>query len=385
MLEALRLLFDTSDFPARWHCGSWSSAHGWVHIISDFAIASAYAMIPLAIACYCWVKRSELAFPKVLWLFAAFIFSCGSAHLVEAIIFWFPMYRFAGLLKMVTAIVSWATVIAIIRVAPQALELPGLRRINNQLQQQLIVSRETSEALERSNRDLEAFTGIVSHDLKNPMSGALFMAELAKESSDSGNAQLASTQLDIVLGSLRQMNRFVGDLHSEALSRMQRPELAPVSLGEVLEAVLKKLAPLLESANATVTVGNLPRISGNETLLLQLFSNLIENAVKYRSDQDPVVRILAGSDSTRNIVRIEDNGRGIPVDDRDDIFEPQVRARNADGAPGSGLGLSLCRRIMECHRGAIRIVPAGQGAVFELEFPGVASPAVQPQTGRSDG
>lgn len=154
MLESLRLLFDTSDFPARWNCGSWSPAHGWVHILADLAIATAYAMIPLAIARYCWVKRSELAFPKILWLFAAFIFSCGSVHLVEAILFWFPTYRFAALLKVVTAIVSWATVIAVIRIAPKALELPGLRRVNDELQKQLVVSREACDALERSNRDL---------------------------------------------------------------------------------------------------------------------------------------------------------------------------------------------------------------------------------------
>ncbi len=370
IVEFFRGLFDTSDFPARWNCGNWSTAHGWVHVLSDLAIASAYAMIPLAIASYCWVKRKELAFPKVLWLFAAFIFSCGSVHLVEAIIFWIPTYRFAALLKIITAVVSWATVIAIIRVAPQALELPGLRRINHELEKQLVISREAGEALERSNRDLEAFTGVVSHDLKNPMSGALFMAELAKESSDAGDVRTASSQLDIVLGSLRQMNRFVTDLHAEALSRKAGTALSPLSLDEVLGAVLKKLAPLLEAAKAQVTTGKLPRISGNETLLLQLFSNLIENAVKYRSDENPVIHIHhAGTEEGHEIIRVADNGRGIPAADRNTVFDPQVRARNAGGASGSGLGLSLCRRIMEDHHGSIRIAPADRGTVFELEFP----------------
>ncbi len=369
MLESLRLLFDTSDFPARWNCGSWSPAHGWVHILADLAIATAYAMIPLAIARYCWVKRSELAFPKILWLFAAFIFSCGSAHLVEAILFWFPMYRFAALLKVITAIVSWATVIAIIRIAPKALELPGLRRVNDELQQQLSVSREAREALERSNRDLTDFTGIVSHDLKNPISGALFMAELAKESSDAGDADLAGIQLDIVLGSLRQMNRFVTDLHSEALSRNPDAELSQVSLDDVLNRVLKKLAPLLESARASVEAGKLPRISGNETLLLQLFSNLIENALKFRSEDDPVIWIQASSEGGQEIVRVGDNGRGIPIPDRELVFEARARASNADTAPGSGLGLALCRRIMESHRGLIRIASSDKGTVFELVFP----------------
>ncbi len=369
MFDSLRVLFDTADFPARWNCGNWSTAHGWLHILSDFAIASAYAMIPLAIARYCWAKRSELAFPKVLWLFAAFIFSCGSVHFVEALIFWFPMYRFAGVLKVITAIVSWATVIAIIRVAPQALELPGLRRINSQLEEQLVISREASEALERSNRDLEAFTGIVSHDLKNPMSGALFMAELAKESSDAGDVRLASSQLDAVLASLRQMNRFVGDLHSQALSRKKQTDLSPVSLDQVVDTVLKKLAPLLESAGATVSNKGLPVVSGNETLLLQLFSNLIENSVKYRSEQDPHIFIDAESAARRWIVRMRDNGRGIPSEDREAVFEPRIRAGNVADTQGSGLGLGLCRRIMESHHGEIRISHADHGAVFELDFP----------------
>jgi signal transduction histidine kinase len=370
MFETLRLLFDTSDFPARWHCGNWTATHGWVHILSDLSIASAYAMIPLAIASYCWVKRTELAFPKVLWLFAAFIFSCGSVHLVEAIIFWFPMYRFAALLKIITAVVSWGTVIAIIRVAPQALELPGLRRINNELQEQLVISREAGEALDRSNRDLQSFTGIVSHDLKNPISGALFMAELAKESSDAGDVQLASTQMNIVLESLREMNRFVTDLHSEAMSRKAGTDLAPLSLVHVLETVLKKLAPMLESARATVKIGNLPRVFGNETLLLQLFSNLIENAVKYRSEENPAIHIHCTSEAGSVIIRVEDNGRGIPIADRVAIFDPQVRARNAGGVSGSGLGLSLCRRIMESHHGTIEISDSSEaGTTFILRLP----------------
>lgn len=375
MIESLRLLFDTSDFPARWHCGNWSSLHGWAHILSDFAIASAYAMIPLAIASYCWLKRSQLAFPKVLWLFAAFIFSCGSAHCMEAIIFWYPMYRFAALLKVITAIVSWATVIAIIRVAPQALELPGLRRINIQLQEQLVISKEAGEALERSNCDLESFTGVVSHDLRNPISGALFMAELAKESSEAGEVQLASSQLDSVLASLRQMNRFVGDLHSEALSRKKHVDLSPVSLDQVVDHVLEKLAPMLASAHATVTNKGLPTVSGNETLLRQLLSNLIENSVKYRSDENPEITICARSTTDSEIIRVQDNGRGIPIGDRDAVFEARIRASNAGDANGSGLGLSLCRRIMKCHDGGIRIAPADSGTVFELDFPRVGSNA----------
>lgn len=368
MLDSLRLLFDTSDFNARWNCGRWTPAHGWTHILADLAIAGAYAMIPLAIASYCWKKRDELAFPRLLWLFAAFIFSCGSTHLLESVIFYHPVYRFAAVLKVITAVVSWATVIAIIRIAPRALELPGQLRLKDQLQSQLAISEREHEAAERSNRDLEAFTTVVSHDLKNPMSGALFMAELTKEAFNNGKMDKVPGYLDVLLQSLQQMNRFVGELHADALARKTRsPE--PVALAEVLAQVMEKLSPALEAADATVTVRPLPAVNGNPALLVQLFSNLIENAVKYRSDAAPAITIHAESGGPEARIRITDNGRGIPTAERERIFEPQTRASNAAGVPGSGLGLSLCRRIMEQHGGSILILDAAEGTVFELVFP----------------
>ena len=373
MFDSPRLLFDTSDFPARWSCGHWTAVHGWFHILSDLAIAGAYAMIPLAIARYCWVKRSELAFPKVLWLFAAFIFSCGSTHLIEAIIFYYPIYRVSALLKVITAVVSWATVIAIIRIAPQALELPGHMRMNEQLQDQLANTKQAQEATERSNRDLAAFTGIVTHDLRNPLSGALFMAELMKEACAKGDLKLACKSTELLLDSLWQMNQMVGELHAEALSRNDNACLARMSLDELMSTVLEKLAPTLEEAGAKVTIGKLPVVNGNPTLLLQLFSNLIENAVKYRSAEAPVITVLAESDGQQEIVRVMDNGRGIPEADRERIFAPKARGGNADDVPGSGLGLSLCRRIMEQHGRAIIVCDASRGTVFELRFPAEAT------------
>lgn len=369
MIAFLQSLFDTSDFPARWDCGNWSSAHGWVHILSDLAIASAYGMIPLAIASYCWVKRNELVFPKVLWLFAAFIFSCGSAHLVEAVIFYFPVYRFAAVLKVITAVVSWATVIAIIRVAPKALELPGLRRVNQQLQEQLVISNHAWETVERCNRELEAFTGIVSHDLKNPISGALFMAELAKESAEAGDTRSASSQLEIVLNSLKQMNQFVVDLHNEAMTREKEPELSTIDLNEILSAVLTQLAPLLESAGAKIDRQPLPQVRGNRALLIQLFSNLIENAVKYRTGQAPLIGIEAKKTDPHHQIRVVDNGRGIPQGEEALIFEPYRRASNVENAQGSGIGLHRCETIMKAHHGAIRAFTHQGQTIFELDFP----------------
>jgi len=127
-------LFDTSNFPPRWYCGSWPADLGWLHIISDTAIFAAYFAIP-CILLYFIRRRDDLPFSKITFLFAAFILACGFGHLLEAIIFWWPAYRFAGLLKACTAIVSCITAIVLLRITPQVLELPSAARLAGQLQE----------------------------------------------------------------------------------------------------------------------------------------------------------------------------------------------------------------------------------------------------------
>ena len=127
-------LFDTSDFPARWYCGTWSDLHGWVHICADFAIFAAYMAIPCVI-CYFALQRKGLPFLKVYWLFAGFILFCGFGHLVEATIFWHPWYRFSALVKVCTALVSWGTVFVLIPTLPHALALPGRAALSDELKE----------------------------------------------------------------------------------------------------------------------------------------------------------------------------------------------------------------------------------------------------------
>ncbi|MCA9023453.1 MAG: PAS domain S-box protein, partial [Planctomycetaceae bacterium] len=126
-------LFDTSDFPARWYCGTWSSDVGWLHIISDIAIFCAYFAIPVVLL-YFLLQRRDLPFPKIIWLFAAFIMFCGFGHLIEAGIFWWPVYRFSGLIKACTAIVSLITVLVLVRLVPEALKFPSAVLLAKELQ-----------------------------------------------------------------------------------------------------------------------------------------------------------------------------------------------------------------------------------------------------------
>lgn len=160
MYPLVSRIFDTSGFPARWQCGSWSTAHGMTHIISDFAIAGAYATIPVSLA-YFVLRRRDIPFLPVFWLFAAFIFFCGLGHFIEAFIFWHPLYRFSAAVKICTATASWATVIALIRILPQALELPGLAVLNERLKSEIRERTLAETRIQESYDELEQFSNNV--------------------------------------------------------------------------------------------------------------------------------------------------------------------------------------------------------------------------------
>ncbi|MGE3108869.1 MAG: hypothetical protein AB7G11_07415 [Phycisphaerales bacterium] len=156
-VEYLRKLLDTSDFPARWTCGNWGALEGWTHIVSDFVIFLAYVAIPVALFVFVR-RRKDIAFPRIIWLFIAFILACGIGHGVETLMFWWPAYRLTGLIKVITAIVSVATVVALIRVLPLALSIPSLTREHVQLQGTLKQSMLDNQTLASNRADLERRT-----------------------------------------------------------------------------------------------------------------------------------------------------------------------------------------------------------------------------------
>ena len=101
-------LFDTSDWPPRWHCGNWTTFHGWLYIVSDVLIWAAYYAIPILIISFI-IRKQKQKFAKIGWLFASFILACGFTHLLDALTFWYPMYRLSALVRFVTAVISLVT------------------------------------------------------------------------------------------------------------------------------------------------------------------------------------------------------------------------------------------------------------------------------------
>ncbi len=148
-------LFDTSDWPPRWVCGTWTEFHGWLYIVSDLTIWLAYFLIPVIIIWFIQ-KKPDIPFLPVFWLFGAFILFCGATHLLDALIFWWPGYRLSALIRFGTAVVSMITVFALIRDLPKLLNIatPGSTDTtkNNTNLQEVIDKRD--KEIERLNAEI---------------------------------------------------------------------------------------------------------------------------------------------------------------------------------------------------------------------------------------
>lgn len=144
-------LFDASDWPPRWHCGQWTAFHGWLYIISDLLIWSSYFSIPLVIIKYI-SRKQEVRFVKLYFLFAGFILACGATHFLDAIAFWIPVYRLNGLVRLITGVLSWATVFYLIRFLPVAFSLKSQQELEIEIEQRRKAEaqvRELNGALEQ--------------------------------------------------------------------------------------------------------------------------------------------------------------------------------------------------------------------------------------------
>lgn len=161
MIEFFMNLLDTSDFPARWNCGRWSAFTGWLHIVSDTLIFLAYAAIPAALFVLVRVRR-DFAFTWVVWLFIAFILSCGITHLIEAMIFWWPAYRVSGLMKAVTAGVSLLAAVTVIKALPEIVRLPSVKKANEALAAALEREQALHEQLTATHEQLEKRTSALA-------------------------------------------------------------------------------------------------------------------------------------------------------------------------------------------------------------------------------
>jgi len=495
MLEFWKKLFDTSDFPSRWHCGNWSAGHGWLHIASDTAIWGAYMAIP-AILAYFVLKRKDFPFLPVFWLFAAFIFSCGTTHLLDAGIFWWPTYRLSGIVKLITAVVSWATVFALISVVPKALHLPRLSAINTELNEALlattksedrlrrvfeaapngfvivnekgvitmansacsaifgyspeeltgqtidiliptqhrdkhpgfraafhanpetrpmghgrdlyghckdgteipveiglnpiedegetlvlasivdITERKRSEQtlaqytadLERSNRELDEFAYVASHDLRTPLEGIENLSSWVQEDASELLPDESKRHLQQIQQRAARLKTLLTDLLDYSRAGRLETAVTCFRVRDLVDDVLVMLQPP-ETFRMDISP-NLPELESVQTPLRHIFHNLIGNAIKHHDREEGVITIDCLEEDDFYRFTVADDGPGIEAAFHERIFLMFETLRPRDQVEGSGMGLAIIKKSLETYGGTISVQSApGEGTTFHFTWP----------------
>jgi signal transduction histidine kinase len=228
-----------------------------------------------------------------------------------------------------------------------------------------------NDELERSNRELQQFASVVSHDLLQPLaviSG--FVEQLVLIGSEHPTkADLARTCGDAATRGVQRMRELVDDVLAVARAGAPVSTFERVDLGQVVADVIADLHDEIAATGARLDVERLPTIDGSPTRLRQLLQNLLANAIKFRRpDRAPTVRVTAGGDATRCVVTVADDGVGIPPDEREAMFEMFARSPGSS-APGTGIGLAICARVAAAHGGSISMgdgIDGGCAVAVEL-------------------
>ncbi|WP_254563724.1 response regulator [Oscillatoria sp. HE19RPO] len=252
----------------------------------------------------------------------------------------------------------------------------ALQEQNEQLRREIERRQLTELALEkanqelaRSNADLEQFAGIASHDLRSPLATINGYAQLLQMC---GKEQLDDKCNDFVKQILKLCDRtdlLIGELLSYArLNQVQEP-LQLLSCDRLVQQALENLGTEIYQNQAQVTYDPLPEIIGTESQFVQLFQNLIGNAIKYRREESPRIHLSAVLQDNHYLFSIQDNGIGIDEEYSQYIFQIFKRLHSQD-YPGTGIGLATCRKIVERHGGSIWIKSqVGQGSTFYFTVP----------------
>jgi len=221
-----------------------------------------------------------------------------------------------------------------------------------------------TEELARSNRELEDFASVVAHDLRSPLLTISGYCQLLSEEYGERLDATAHDYLDQVVAGAARMNRLIEDvLEYSRAGRSHRP-LQQVDMESVLAQATANLEGSIREHDARIEVGPMPTVLGDQTQLVQLLQNLLDNGIKFRRDETPWVRVTASHMAGGWRFAVEDNGVGIAEEHFEQVFHT-FRRLHGPRYPGTGIGLAVCKKIVERHSGRIWLASAvGQGTTF---------------------
>jgi len=216
--------------------------------------------------------------------------------------------------------------------------------------------REQVDALQRSNRELEEFAHIASHDLDEPLRAVTSYTQLIAERYGAEFDEEGRELLTFVVDGAQRMQDMVGDLLGYARMGQLDSDVGPVETRDAIRFAVAQLDLQIRETGAFLEVGALPTIWGGRSQIRTLFQNLIGNALKFRrEDVAPAVSVSAEREGAMWRFHVDDNGIGIPTNQRERVFQVFQRGHPRSKYEGTGLGLAVCRRIVEHHEGRIGI------------------------------
>ncbi len=238
-----------------------------------------------------------------------------------------------------------------------------LARLNEDL-------RANAEDLERSNGELEQFAYVASHDLQEPLRMVASYCQLLQRRYQDQLDEDANEFIGFAVDGANRMQRLINDLLAYSRVGTRGKPLEPTDLGQVYEQTLLNLRVAIEESAAEVTADPLPTLPADTTQLAQLFQNLIGNAIKFRTEAAPVIHVGARQSDGNWVFSVSDNGIGIDPQYAERIFMIFQRLHGAGEYAGTGIGLAVCKKIVERHGGQIWMESEpGQGTTFFFTLP----------------
>ncbi|MEU3626505.1 histidine kinase [Amycolatopsis coloradensis] len=233
--------------------------------------------------------------------------------------------------------------------------------------------------LERSNSDLEQFAYVASHDLQEPLRKVASFCQLLQKRYQGKLDERGDQYIGFAVDGAKRMQALINDLLAFSRVGRKENENAVLETGDLLDTALANLDDAVTESGARITRGELPAVRGEKSLLTAVFQNLVGNALKFRGEDPPEIEIAAERDGDEWRFRVTDNGIGISTEYAERIFVIFQRLHGRGDYPGTGIGLALCRKIVEHHGGRIWLDTTGTaGTRFCFTLP--APPAPEPAT-----
>ncbi|WP_017745756.1 sensor histidine kinase [Scytonema hofmannii] len=224
--------------------------------------------------------------------------------------------------------------------------------------------------LERSNAELKKFAYVASHDLQEPLNQVANYAQLLEMRYEQQLDEDAKEFIGYVVEGVSLMQTLIDDVLAYSKVDMQAIEFELTEVDTALERALTNLRKRVKETKTVITYDELPTVMADSTQLMQLFQNLIGNAIKFRSDKTPEIHIGATRLEDEWLFSVRDNGIGLDPQFSDRIFVIFQRLHTRDEYQGTGMGLAICKKIVECHRGRIWVESQlGEGATFYFTIP----------------